>query len=174
MPQHFSSLQDTWGFDEAELQTHRSGWLPEDFGRDWRFHIVSNAHLSEDGEEFGAMWAIYQKSINTQRNQTFAFSPSYEIDRDSAIFQFSHSQESAEIISNGYTRLSTSRNNKVEYGSNVFYEGVILKHKPNSKIRLTLFSYFKLAYFNFMMLNRKKNLSFFNLNNLDKKVLRRI
>ena len=131
MPQHFSSKQDTWGFEEAELQTHRSGWLPMDFGNDWKFHIVEKGHTSDDGEEFGAMWAVYEKKFDFDSDKTFAFTPGYEMDRDLAFFQFSHSKDSVEIVSNGYTRLISKKVDTVEYGSNIHFEGVTLKHKPN-------------------------------------------
>lgn len=173
MPQHFSSIQDTWGFEETELQTHRSGWLPTDFGNHWQFHIVESAHISEDGEEFGAMWAIYEKEVITGSDKTFAFISGYEIDRESAFFQFSHSQDSIEIFSNGYTRLISKENNTVENGSNSKFEGVMLKHKPNRIINYSLFSFLKLAYFSFFVVRNKKNLSSFNLNRLDKILFRR-
>jgi hypothetical protein len=173
MPQHFSSKQDTWGFEEADLQTHRSGWLPNDFGINWKFHIATRAHISDSGEEFGAMWAIYEKRANTNPDETIAFTPGYEMDRDSAFFEFSHSNNTAEIISNGYTRLISKKANTVEYGSNRYFQGVTLKHKSNRRIKLSIFSYLKLAYFGIFRLRRKKNLSFFNLDRIDKIFLRK-
>jgi hypothetical protein len=172
MPQHFSSTCDSWGFGEVELQTHRSGWLPIDFGQYWKFHIAQSAHVSDDGEEFGAMWAIYQKDKPTEHDKTIVFTPGYEFDRDSAFFQFSHSKDSIEIVSNGYTRLVSEKSNVVEYGSNVFFEGVSLKHKTNSIFKLTLFSYLKLAFFSLITLRNKRNLNFFNLDRIDRMILR--
>jgi hypothetical protein len=173
MPQHFSSKQDTWGFEEADLQTHRSGWLPNDFGVNWKFHIATHAHISDSGEEFSAMWAIYEKRATTKPDETIAFTPGYEMDRDSAFFEFSHSNNSAEIISNGYTRLISKKANTVEYGSNRYFQGVTLKHKSNRRIKLSLLSYLKLAYFGIFRLRRKQNVSFFNLDRIDKIFLRK-
>jgi hypothetical protein len=173
MPQHFSSKLDTWGFGEADLQTHRSGWLPIDFGTNWKFHIVARAHMSDSGEEFGAMWAIHEKKSITKPDETIAFTPGYEMDRDSAFFEFSHSNNSAEIISNGYTRLVSKKANTVEYGSNIYFQGVTLKHKSNRRIKLSLSSYLKLAYFGIFRLRRKKDLNFFNLDRIDKIFLRK-
>lgn len=173
MPQHFSSKQDTWGFEEADLQTHRSGWLPNDFGVNWKFHIATHAHTSDSGEEFGAMWAIYEKRATTKSDETIAFTPSYEMDRDSAFFEFSHSNKSAEIISNGYTRLISKKTNTVEYGSNRYFQGVKLKHKSNHRIKLSIFSYLKLAFFGIFTIRSKKNLNFFNLGRIDKFFLRK-
>jgi hypothetical protein len=174
MPQHFSSKQDTWGFEEADLQTHRSGWLPNDFGVYWKFHIATHAHVSDSGEEFGAMWAIYEKRSTTKPDETIVFTPGHEMDRDSALFEFSHSNNSAEIISNGYTRLISKKADTVEYGSNRYFQGVILKHKSSRRIKLSILSYLKLAYFGIFRLRRKKNLSFFNLDRIDKILLRKI
>lgn len=173
MPQHFSSAEDTWGFNEAELQTHRSGWLPEDFGSEWIFHIVERCHLADDGEEFGAMWAIYQSQFSRKVDTTLAFSPSYEIDRDTAIFKFSHSKKEAEFLSNGYTRLIPKPSYKVEYGSNIFFEGVSLNHKPSRRFKLSLFSYIKLSYFSLAHLRKKKSLSFYNLDRIEKCIFKR-
>jgi len=172
MPQHFASTQDSWGFEEVELQTHRSGWLPGDFSQHWKFHIAQNAHVSDEGEDFGAMWAIYQKEITTERVQTIVFTPGYEIDRDSAVFQLSHSKASIEIVSNGYTRLVSEKNSTVEYGSNVYFKGVRLKHNTNPIFKLSFFSYMKLFYYSLTTIRRKKNLSFFNLNRIDRMILR--
>ena len=119
------------------------------------------------------MWAIYEKEVITGSDKTFAFTSGYEIDRDSAFFQFSHSQDSIEIFSNGYTRLISKENNTVEYGSNSKFEGVMLKHKPNRIIKYSLFSFLKLAYFSFFVVRNKKNLSVFNLNRLDKILFRK-
>lgn len=173
MPQHFSSKQDTWGFEEADLQTHRSGWLPTDFGVNWKFHIATRAHISDSGEEFGAMWAIYEKKATTKSDETIVFTPGYEMDRDSAFFEFSHSNNSAEIISNGYTRLISKKTNTVEYGSNRSFQGVKLKHKSNQRIKISPFSYLKLAFFVIYKIRSKKNLHFFNLSRIDKIFLRK-
>jgi hypothetical protein len=173
MPQHFSSAEDAWGFSEVELQTHRSGWLPEDFGSEWIFHIVERCHLADDGEEFGAMWAVYQRKRSRDVDSTLVFSPSYEIDRDEAIFKFSHSNKQAEILSNGYTRLIPKHSCKVEYGSNVFFEGVLLNHKPSRWFKLSFLSYLKLIHFSLTHLIKKKNLSFYNLNRIEKLIFKR-
>lgn len=55
---------DRWGFQGGYWQTHRSGWLPEDFGEGWEvlispdFHEVDQNHQELD-EPAGALWAIW-------------------------------------------------------------------------------------------------------------------
>lgn len=64
MPQHMESGDtDAWGLNGAKFQEHLSGWLPEDFGQDWSFHICETFHkydfrLQPIEEPYGAMFAI--------------------------------------------------------------------------------------------------------------------
>ena len=39
---------DAWGLNGQEMQEHKSGWLPEDFGEDWEFHICKDYHIIDD------------------------------------------------------------------------------------------------------------------------------
>lgn len=55
---------DRWGFQGGYWQTHRSGWVPEDFGQGWEvlvcpdFHEIDQNHEELD-EPAGALWAIW-------------------------------------------------------------------------------------------------------------------
>jgi hypothetical protein len=55
---------DRWGMQGGTWQSHRSGWIPEDFiGEGWKFLICKDYHLVDQHEEllqepFGAFWAI--------------------------------------------------------------------------------------------------------------------
>ncbi|SIR14672.1 Methyltransferase domain-containing protein [Rhizobium sp. RU33A] len=45
MPQHVEAGEpDAWGLSGGEMQEHKSGWLPEDFGDGWEFHICETYH----------------------------------------------------------------------------------------------------------------------------------
>ena len=55
---------DRWGMKGGRWQTHRSGWSPDDFGRDWHVVACRDFHAVDENEEpldepFGAFWAIY-------------------------------------------------------------------------------------------------------------------
>jgi len=81
MPQHIEpDLRDRWGLSGGGFQEHKSGWLPADFGIDWKFLICENFHLVDADDQilekpFGAFYALFQKNNEmTPRaiyNQTF-------------------------------------------------------------------------------------------------------
>ena len=64
MPQHVESEEkDAWGLSGGEMQEHKSGWLPNDFGSGWQFHVCERYHSRKvDGEAnnevYGAFFAI--------------------------------------------------------------------------------------------------------------------
>lgn len=64
MPQHAEHGEtDGWGLNGTVFQEHLSGWLPEDFGETWTFHICETFHQydfrqSSLSEPHGAMFAI--------------------------------------------------------------------------------------------------------------------
>ncbi len=64
MPQHVEIGQkDGWGLSGNAVQTHLSGWEPEDFGSAWSFHICQDFHTSDFAgsplpEPYGAFFAI--------------------------------------------------------------------------------------------------------------------
>ncbi|PKF51781.1 methyltransferase domain-containing protein [Enterovibrio nigricans] len=64
MPQHIEhGEKDGWGLGGAEVQEHKSGWLPEDFSKDWEFHICESYHDKDyNGQPlekvYGAFYAI--------------------------------------------------------------------------------------------------------------------
>lgn len=37
--------RDAWNMDGASYQVHKSGWMPDDFGPGWDFHICERFHL---------------------------------------------------------------------------------------------------------------------------------
>lgn len=60
------SNTDAWGLHGKELQKHRSGWLPEDFGDAYDFHICETlykkeTHTAKVDKDFGAFYAIKNK-----------------------------------------------------------------------------------------------------------------
>jgi len=66
---------DAWGLSGVDLQRHRSGWFPEDFGDFWDFHVCKEYHQEDNkGKPWeipkGAFWAIRnlpQEDINPPR-----------------------------------------------------------------------------------------------------------
>lgn len=64
MPQHMDAGEvDAWGLGGGEMQEHKSGWLPEDFGDAWEFHICETYHSKNFRGEvldkpYGAFFAI--------------------------------------------------------------------------------------------------------------------
>jgi len=61
--------KDAWGLNGAEWQTHRSGWVPEEFDGTWdivackNFHSYNNVGQKLE-EPFGAFWAIKNKELS--------------------------------------------------------------------------------------------------------------
>ena len=54
---------DRWGMGGTHWQTHRSGWLPEDFGDGWLIVGCEDFHLVDHNDQhlekpFGALWAF--------------------------------------------------------------------------------------------------------------------
>ena len=64
MPQHLEvGESDAWGLSGGNMQEHKSGWLPDDFGKQWEFHICEKYHLKDFRGEFldkpfGAFFAV--------------------------------------------------------------------------------------------------------------------
>jgi diadenosine tetraphosphatase ApaH/serine/threonine PP2A family protein phosphatase len=72
-PMHFDKkdgTKDIWGLDGGEMQEHRSGWKPEDFGKTWDFYICEDCHeafLPEEkasGKKYSGLMAIKTKKFN--------------------------------------------------------------------------------------------------------------
>lgn len=71
-PMHFKEegQKDAWGLNGNDLQEHKSGWLPEDFGGGWDFHICEDCHeafLPEEkaaGKKYSALMAIKTKRFS--------------------------------------------------------------------------------------------------------------
>lgn len=64
------SQPDRWGMDGGFWQTHRSGWLPEDFGDGWDMICCKDFHeVDDDGrplpEPMGALWAFRNLAADT-------------------------------------------------------------------------------------------------------------
>ncbi len=63
MPQHYEGTElDAWGLHGTAWQTHRSGWVPEDFPS-WHIFAAAQYHTVLDRETggqrtYGAFWAI--------------------------------------------------------------------------------------------------------------------
>jgi hypothetical protein len=173
MPQHFEGTDDSWGFSETNLQTHRSGWLPNDFLGKWSFNVSWRAHKNDLGEEFGAMWAIYKKSPILQPKSALLFSASKEIDRDYAIFKYAHENSTSAIISNGYA--SKSHNGSKAF--NYFGDNYKLPSKRIFNNKLNLKSSFLARNLRFLLAVRKaqkqyKDISFGNLTRVEKIIVK--
>jgi hypothetical protein len=145
MPQHFDGTGDSWGFNETELQTHRSGWLPSDFNEAWNFKIAFRAHVDTNGEEFGAMWAILKKPAPAVPSSALLFSPTKEVDRDSLLFRYSHEKEKQAIISFGHSSKSKkSLKRHSYYGDNFgISRATYFRPRKNNNQRLTPLGYLK-------------------------------
>ena len=73
MPQHVEAGEkDAWGLSGGEMQEHKSGWFPENFGLNWEFHVCESYHSKKiDGEAlekiYGAFFAIrnFDKKVST-------------------------------------------------------------------------------------------------------------
>jgi hypothetical protein len=51
--------RDAWGFPNTELQTHKSGWIPEDFDETWHTFVCPTYHKHpKTGAPFGAFYAL--------------------------------------------------------------------------------------------------------------------
>lgn len=62
--------KDAWGLDNIELQTHKSGWKPEDLGENWEFIVCDSYHKHpKTGEIFGAFYAV--KTFHEQKLPAF-------------------------------------------------------------------------------------------------------
>jgi glycosyltransferase involved in cell wall biosynthesis len=56
--------RDRWGMAGGHWQTHRSGWMPDDFAGNWEVIACADFHDLDDlgrplAQPFGAFWAIY-------------------------------------------------------------------------------------------------------------------
>lgn len=72
---------DRWGMDGGFWQTHRSGWLPEDFGDGWEI-LISPDYVTVDehdhvlDEPMGALWAIRNLGAAAERRYLVMDDPS--------------------------------------------------------------------------------------------------
>jgi hypothetical protein len=72
MLQEQAGGQDSWNLGGGAWQKHKSGWLPEDFGDDWRIYACEDFHEHDSNgnrldKPFGALWAIKDAEKETQR-----------------------------------------------------------------------------------------------------------
>lgn len=64
MPQDVDAGEkDAWGLSGAEMQKHKSGWMPADFSDEWKFYISENYHDKDFRGQllkkpYGAFFAI--------------------------------------------------------------------------------------------------------------------
>jgi hypothetical protein len=63
MPQEHPDGKDHWGMEGGSWQTHKSGWLPEDFDESWEIYAAREFHTHDNlgrrlEKPYGAMWAI--------------------------------------------------------------------------------------------------------------------
>lgn len=82
-PQSYEDSQklDRWGMDGGYWQTHRSGWVPEDFGDGWEF-VISRDYITVDEEDrvmeepMSAIWAIRNVGVKAERRYVVMEDPS--------------------------------------------------------------------------------------------------
>jgi hypothetical protein len=76
MPQHMDSPGiDPWGFSEVELQTHLSGWEPEEFPDEFSVLVAKDFHFQPTGQSFGAICAIANFSSNVKKLHDYSVVP---------------------------------------------------------------------------------------------------
>lgn len=60
--QNYEGRPDAWGMDGGHWQTHRAGWLPEEFDDSWQIFACAAYHDTDDHgqrcEPFGAFYAL--------------------------------------------------------------------------------------------------------------------
>jgi hypothetical protein len=66
VPQDFDGESDAWGLSGTDLQRHRSGWTPDDFGEGWSFLCCDVYHTADPkgqkrDKPAGAFWALHTK-----------------------------------------------------------------------------------------------------------------
>ncbi|HTE75117.1 MAG TPA: methyltransferase domain-containing protein [Xanthobacteraceae bacterium] len=67
VPQDFDDAEaDAWGLSGIDLQRHRSGWTPDDFGEGWSFLCCAAYHTADPkgrkrDKPAGAFWALHTK-----------------------------------------------------------------------------------------------------------------
>ncbi len=125
MPQHIEDgQQDGWGLDGAEMQEHKSGWLPEDFSDQWEFYICESYHDKDyNGEPlekvYGAFYAIYNIESVKDIEQPTSFSnirrplPS-EVELEKAL---SHKADLSNELLAVKNELATLKNERLELTS---------------------------------------------------------
>jgi hypothetical protein len=64
--------QDAWGLSGTDLQRHRSGWTPDDFGEGWAFLCCDIYHTTDPkgrkrAKPAGAFWALHTKALDKAR-----------------------------------------------------------------------------------------------------------
>ncbi|MEZ8602572.1 methyltransferase domain-containing protein [Vibrio splendidus] len=80
MPQHIEhGEKDGWGLGGAEMQEHKSGWLPKDLSPLWEFYICETYHDKDyNGEPleevYGAFYAIRNFEYDLKVDQPQSFS----------------------------------------------------------------------------------------------------
>lgn len=134
MPQHVEIGQkDGWGLSGNAVQTHLSGWEPEDFSSAWSFHICENFHThdfagSSIPEPYGAFFAIRnfeRKAVSIPGSMTDFRHPTpaecelaqtraahhLELDRVTAAYQLELQRRDAahSLLSHNYDVLLNSR-----------------------------------------------------------------
>jgi hypothetical protein len=63
MPQFHPDGKDVWGLDGGKFQTHKSGWRPEDFDKNWHLFASKDFYMKNNvgkklEKPIGALWAI--------------------------------------------------------------------------------------------------------------------
>ena len=73
VPQEFEDEEhDAWGLSGTDLQRHRSGWTPDDFGEGWGFLCCDVYHTADSkgrkrAKPAGAFWALHTKAPDKAR-----------------------------------------------------------------------------------------------------------
>ncbi len=65
---------DAWGLSGGDMQKHKSGWFPKDFGPQWKFHVCETYHQKDFRgnsleKPVGAFFAIFNFTYAPQGQQ---------------------------------------------------------------------------------------------------------
>ena len=122
MPQDYNGAEaDPWGMSATELQTHKSGWHPQDFKNSKHVVICQQFHFDQENNKYyGAFWTIVEKQIssaNILNNANVVETPYSTINsRDSIFSELSNALKTGGVIRYGILGSGGKNLNKNYYG----------------------------------------------------------
>ena len=78
--------KDRWGLDGTQWQVHKSGWVPDDFTKEWVLSCCKEFHDKDQygdnlSTPIGAIWAVYNITDTTHGKCLFRNIVYFHIDR---------------------------------------------------------------------------------------------